>query len=197
MKFSERTAVEKLMELRMVRWWWSYARAERTKYANARANIVTLKKNALAILCMGSSACRLSSAGAIHPRTMSRRSPCSFMSPVPCWLLPRASSADRRPRIIRRSSHSAAVQRPRLERPLLGQAFYDTSVVAVAVAAGPNPLPSPRCRLPAPARGAIEANAGDERRGKSEEAAVVEPLEPGERKPMDARCKSWPEREAA
>jgi len=38
-------------------------------------------------------------------------------------------------------------------RPLLGQAFHDTSVVAVIVAAGPNPLPSPRCRLPAPARG--------------------------------------------
>src|SRR6516225_54592 len=100
-------------------------------------------------------------------------------------------------RIIRRSSHHPAVQRPRLERPLPGQAFHDTSVVAVIVVAGPNPLPSPRCRLPAPARGAIEANAGDERRGKSEEAAVVEPMEPGERKPMDARCKSWPEREAA
>src|SRR5215831_14376281 len=102
-------------------------------------------------------------------------------------------------RIIRRSSHHPAVQRPRLERPLLGQAFHDTSVVAVIVVAGPNPLPSPRRRLPAPARGAIEANAGDERwrRGKSEEAAVVEPIKPGERKPMGARCKSWPEREAA
>ena len=101
-------------------------------------------------------------------------------------------------RIIRRSSHHPAVQRPRLERPLLGQAFHDTSVVAVIVVAGPNPLPSPRRRLPAPARGAIEANPGDERRrrGKSEEAAVAEPIEPGERKPMGARCKSWPEREA-
>ena len=66
MKFSERTAGEKLMELRMARWGWSYARAERTKSANARANIVTLKKNELAILCMGSSDCRLSSAGS-HP----------------------------------------------------------------------------------------------------------------------------------
>src|SRR5262245_30931928 len=84
--------------------------------------------------------------------------------------------------------------------------FHETSVVAVIVA-GPNPLPSPRCRLPAPARGAIEANAGDERRrGKSEEAAVVEPIEPGERnaivepgerKAIDARCKSRPEGEAA
>src|SRR5262245_39364369 len=84
--------------------------------------------------------------------------------------------------------------------------FHDISVVAVIVT-GPNPLPSPRCRLPAPARGAIEANAGDERRrGKGEEAAVVEPIEPGERKPIvepgerkpiDARCKSRPEREAA
>ena len=100
-------------------------------------------------------------------------------------------------RIIRRSSHHPAVQRPRLERPLLGQAFHDTSVVAVIVVAGPNPLPSPRRRLSTPARGAIEANAGDERRrGKGEEAAVVEPIEPGERKPMGARCKSWPEREA-
>src|SRR5215813_4071778 len=84
--------------------------------------------------------------------------------------------------------------------------FHDISVVAVIVA-GPNPLPSPWCRLPVPARGAIEANAGDERRrGKGEEAAVVEPIEPGERKPIvepgerkpiDARCKSRPEREAA
>src|SRR6516164_8184869 len=202
MKFSERTAVEKLMELRMVRWWWSYARAERTKYANARANIVTLKKKALATLCMWSSTCRLSSAGAIHSRMMSRRSPCSFMSPLPCLLLPRASPADRRLRLIRRSSH----------HPCNGRASSGlcsarrTSVVAVIVT-GPNALPSPRRRLPTPARGAIEANAGDERRrGKGEEAAVVEPIEagerkpivePGERKPIDARCKSRPEREAA
>src|SRR5262249_61767669 len=84
--------------------------------------------------------------------------------------------------------------------------FHDISVVAVIVT-GPNPLPSPRRRLPAPARGAIEADAGDERRrGKGEEAAVVEPIETGERKPIvesgerkpiDARCKSRPEREAA
>jgi hypothetical protein len=41
------------------------------------------EEEALAILCMGSSVCRLSSAGAIHPRMMFRRSPCSFMSQVP------------------------------------------------------------------------------------------------------------------
>jgi len=52
--------------------------------------------------------------------------------------------------------------------------------------------------LPTPARVAIETNAGDERRrGKGEEAAVVESVETSERKPIDARCKSWPEREAA
>src|SRR6516162_11891648 len=210
MKLSERTAVDKLMELRMARWWSSCARAERTKYANARANIATLKKDALATLCMDSSVCRLSSAGAIHSRMMSRRSPCCFMSPVPCWLLPRASPADRRPRLIRRSSHhpcngcasSGLCSASRFTTPQ----FHDTSVVAVIVA-GPNALPSPRGRLPAPARGTIEANAGDEgRRGKGEEAAVVEPIEPGERKPIvepgerkpiDARCKSGPEREAA
>src|SRR5262249_60187822 len=82
-----------------------------------------------------------------------------------------------------RPSHNPALQRPRVERFLLGQAFHHISVVAVIVA-GPNPLPSPWCRLPVPARGAIEANAGDERRrGKGEEAAVGEPIEPGERKP--------------
>jgi len=50
------------------------------------------------------------------------------------------------------------------------------------------------------------ARWGERRRGKGEEAAVVEPIEPGERKPIvepgerkpiDARCKSRPEREAA
>jgi len=52
--------------------------------------------------------------------------------------------------------------------------------------------------LPTPARAAIEANAGDEwRRGKGEEAAIMESMETSERKPMDARCKSRPEREAA
>src|SRR5262249_3694283 len=127
---------------------------------------------------------------------------CSFMSPLPCLLLPRASPADRRLRLIRRSSH----------HPCNGRASSGlcsarrTSVVAVIVT-GPNALPSPRRRLPAPARGAIEADAGDERRpGEGEEAAVVEPIEPGERKPIvepgerkpiDARCKSRPEREAA
>jgi len=93
---------------------------------------------------------------------------------------------------IKRNKHDAA------ERPLLGQAFHERSVVAVIVVAGPNSLPSPRCRLPAPARAAIEADAGDERRrGKGEEAATVGPIEPGECKPIDARCKSWPERETA
>jgi hypothetical protein len=41
------------------------------------------EEESMAILCMGSSVCRLSSAGAIHSRMMSRRSPCCFMSPVP------------------------------------------------------------------------------------------------------------------
>jgi Ni/Co efflux regulator RcnB len=52
--------------------------------------------------------------------------------------------------------------------------------------------------LPTPARAAIETNAGDERcRGKGEEAAVVESMETSEGKPIDARRKSGPEREAA
>jgi hypothetical protein len=52
--------------------------------------------------------------------------------------------------------------------------------------------------LPTPARAAIEANAGDEwRRGKGEEAAIMESMETCERKPIEAWCKSWPEREAA
>jgi hypothetical protein len=52
--------------------------------------------------------------------------------------------------------------------------------------------------LPTPARAAIETNAGDERRrGKGEEAAVAESMETSERKPIDARCESRPEREAA
>jgi len=61
--------------------------------------------------------------------------------------------------------------------------------------------------LPTPARAAIEANPGDKRRrGKREEAAIMESMETSEckpvmetsdRKPIDARCKSWPEREAA
>jgi hypothetical protein len=79
----------------------------------------------------------------------------------------------------------------------VGQPFHGRSVVAVIVVTGPSSLPSPRGRLPAPARAAIETNTGDERRGgKGEEAAVVEPIEPGERKPIDAWCKSWSEREA-
>ncbi len=95
------------------------------------------------------------------------------------------------------SSPKRALKRPRLEQPLLGQAFHDHSVIAVIVVTGPNSLPSPRCRLPAPARAAIETNAGDERHGREGEAAMVEPIEPGERKPIDAWCKSWSEREAA
>jgi hypothetical protein len=52
--------------------------------------------------------------------------------------------------------------------------------------------------LPTPARAAIEANAGDEwRRGKGGEAAIMESMETCERKPIEAWCKSWPEREAA
>src|SRR6516225_9635880 len=96
-----------------------------------------------------------------------------------------------------RPSENAAVKR-REECRLLGRAFSDRSVVAIVVAAGPDSLPAPRCRLPTPARVAIETNAGDERRrGKGEEAAVAESMETSERKPIDARCKSRPEREAA
>jgi len=52
--------------------------------------------------------------------------------------------------------------------------------------------------LPTPAQVAIEANSGNERcRGKGEEGAVAESMEASERKPIDARCKSWPEREAS
>ena len=96
-----------------------------------------------------------------------------------------------------RPSDNAAVKR-REECRLLSRAFSDRSVVAIVVAAGPDSLPAPRCRLPTPARVAIETNAGDERRrGKGEEAAVAESMETSERKPIDARCKSRPEREAA
>jgi hypothetical protein len=52
--------------------------------------------------------------------------------------------------------------------------------------------------LPRPARAAIKANAGDERRGgKGEEAAAVESMETSERKPIDAWCKPRPETEVA
>jgi hypothetical protein len=52
--------------------------------------------------------------------------------------------------------------------------------------------------LPTPARAAVQADACDERRrGKGEEAAIMESMETSESKPVDARCKSWPEREAA
>src|SRR5262249_14478647 len=82
--------------------------------------------------------------------------------------------------------------------PLLGGAVGDRLVVAIVVVAGPDSLPAPRCRLPTPARAAVEADACDERRrGKGEEAAIMESMETSERKPVDARCKSWPEREAA
>jgi len=51
--------------------------------------------------------------------------------------------------------------------------------------------------LPTPARAAVQADACDERRrGKGEEAAIMESMETSESKPVDARCKSWPEREA-
>jgi len=52
--------------------------------------------------------------------------------------------------------------------------------------------------LPTPARAAIEANPGDERRrSEGEEAAIMESVETSERKPIEAWCKSLPEREAA
>src|SRR5262245_38952694 len=82
--------------------------------------------------------------------------------------------------------------------PLLGGAVGDRLVVAIVVVAGPDSLPAPRCRLPTPARAAVQADACDERRrGKGEEAAIMESMETSESKPVDARCKSWPEREAA
>src|SRR5262249_20380425 len=83
----------------------------------------------------------------------------------------------------------------------------DRLVVPIVVVAGPDSLPAPRCRLPTPARANIEANAGDKRRrGKGEEAAIMESMETSERKPImqtserkpiHARCKSCPEPEAA
>jgi hypothetical protein len=45
----------------------SCALAERTKKANATANIVTLKKKALAILRISSSVCRLASGPRLEP----------------------------------------------------------------------------------------------------------------------------------
>src|SRR5262249_49674267 len=83
----------------------------------------------------------------------------------------------------------------------------DRLVVPIVVVAGPDSLPAPRCRLPTPARAAIEANAGDKwRRGKGEEAAIMESMEASERKPIEAWCdrkpieawcKGWSEREVA
>src|SRR6266446_519485 len=73
----------------------------------------------------------------------------------------------------------------------------DRLVVAIVVAAGPDSLPAPRCRLPTPARAAIEADAGHEWHRREGEAAMMEPIEAGEREPVEARRKSWPDREAA
>src|SRR5262245_16693088 len=96
-------------------------------------------------------------------------------------------------RLLARSSSP-----PSPHGPLLGRAVSDRLVVAIVVVAGPDSLPAPRCRLPTPARAAVEADACDEgRRGKGEEAAIMESVETSERKPVDARCKSGPEGEAA
>src|SRR6266436_407876 len=73
----------------------------------------------------------------------------------------------------------------------------DCLVVAIVVAAGPDSLPAPRCRLPTPARAAIEADAGHEWHRREGEAAMMEPIEASEREPVEARRKSWPDREAA
>src|SRR5262249_56248642 len=80
-------------------------------------------------------------------------------------------------------------------------------VVGMGEGEGPGWWQAARGRWQAPARAAIEANAGEKRRrGKGEEAAIMESMETSgrkpimetsERKPIDARCKSWPEREAA
>jgi hypothetical protein len=51
--------------------------------------------------------------------------------------------------------------------------------------------------LPAPARAAIETNAGNEWHRREGEAAMMESAKAGEREPIEARCKSWPEREVA
>src|SRR5262245_21013053 len=71
------------------------------------------------------------------------------------------------------------------------------SVVTVVVVTGPDPLPAPRGRLPTPTRAAIETNADAKWHRREGKAAIVEPIEPGERKPIDAWCKSRPERKAA
>src|SRR5262249_14998576 len=71
---------------------------------------------------------------------------------------------------------------------------YDRLVVAIIVVTGPDPLPAPRRRLPTPARAAIETNTGDERHGRKGEAAMVEPIKPRERKPIEAWCESLSER---
>ncbi len=150
-----------------------------------------------AILCICSSISRLSFRGAVHARMIFRRVSSVFMSLAPCHdcsaaRLRASPGTANNPPVQRGDEKAASVS------PLLHHAFRNRSVVAIVVAAGPDSLPAPRCRLPTPARAAIEANAGDEwRRGKGEEAAIMESMETSERKPMDARCKSRPEREAA
>src|SRR5262249_47946854 len=71
------------------------------------------------------------------------------------------------------------------------------SVVTVVVVTGPDPLPAPRGRLPTPTRAAIETNADAKWHRREGKAAIVERIDPGERKPIDAWCKSRPERKAA
>src|SRR5262249_4142236 len=102
---------------------------------------------------------------------------------LPCRIVPPARLSDlpcSREQPIR-TSDSAVVKR-RKECPLLGRAFSNRLVVAMVVVAGPGSLPAPRCRLPTPARAAIEADAGDKRRrGKGEEAGIMESMETSER----------------
>jgi hypothetical protein len=50
--------------------------------------------------------------------------------------------------------------------------------------------------LPTPARAAVETN-DDEWRRREGEAAMMESAKAGEREPIEARCKSWPERQVA
>jgi len=71
-------------------------------------NIVTPKKKALAILCICSSAARLSVGGASHPRMIVRRVACVFMSPAPCRIVPRRRACSHAPV---RSFDSAAMKR--------------------------------------------------------------------------------------
>src|SRR5260370_14834884 len=77
---------------------------------------------------------------------------------------------------------------PPLEQPLLGQAFYDRSVVAGIVATGANSLPPPRRPLPTPARAAIQTNASDERHGRQGGAPVGGPLDTRHTNTADTGC---------